>query len=380
MRILIYEPLADINKAPFFSNFATKLASEGHDVVIACEQRVIYTLQGKLTPKKVINCTSTICAYIATNKSIRYTCFRPPKKTFKDLSQKTLANKLNKIAVLRKAFYTPLLQEFNPELIYIWNGQAEHQQDFVMLAKNMGFNFNYIEHGWFPQKDYYYIDPEGVNARSSIAKNEPPAIDSAQQKELDQWLDSYTKPFQHIVEKPKQILVPLQVDTDTNITLHSPFKSMKLFIAYLEENIPAEFTVILRPHPLGEYAYPITSQQSNFIVDSTTELHQLIAESEYIIGINSTVLLEGLCFRKKIISLGKGIITTHKKELTLDGNHNIDTHLLHHLIFSAQQEINMQCNLLKAHKSAIRKVKAVTFNKASLFFFTMLRALLNVIS
>jgi hypothetical protein len=195
-----------------------------------------------------------------------------------------------------------------------------------MLAKNMGFKFNYIEHGWFPQKDYYYIDPEGVNARSSIAKNAPPQINKAQKDKLKKWLFNYTKKYHHIAEKPKQILVPLQVDTDTNITLHSPFKSMKEFINYLEKEIPDDYNVILRPHPLGEYDYPITSSKNNFTVDSGSNLNQLVAESKYIIGINSTVLLEGLCFKKDVIPLGYGILskkseiripTTENKEIFL---------------------------------------------------------------
>ncbi|MDI4652857.1 MULTISPECIES: hypothetical protein [Pseudoalteromonas] len=341
MRILIYEPLADMVKAPFFSSLGTQLASEGHDVIIACEQKVIYTLQGRLTEKGVINCTSTICAHIASNKSIRYTCFMPNNKAlYKNVSQHTLADKLNTIARYRNSFYSQLLNEFNPDLIYIWNGQAEHQQDFVILAKNLGFKFNYLELGWFPQKNHYYIDPIGVNANSSIANLKPYTLKKAEKDKLEQWVAEYTKPYSNIDTKKKQILVPLQVDTDTNITNHSPFSNMREFIEYLELAIPDTYTVIIRPHPLAQYAYSIKSQKPNFFFNTKVELYELIAQSEYIIGINSTVLLEGICFGKKVCALGEGIIPKRSLDNFLTKNENDDlSYLLYNLIFKYQKEI-----------------------------------------
>ncbi|WP_448546863.1 capsular polysaccharide export protein, LipB/KpsS family [Thalassotalea fusca] len=374
MRILIYEPLADMVKAPFFSNLGSQLASEGHDVIIACEQRVIYTLQGRLTEQGVINCTSTICAHIASNKSVRYTCFMPSKKLYKKVTRLNLAEKLNNIAKQRVKFYTQLFNEFEPELIYIWNGQAEHQQDFVVLAKNLGFRFNYLELGWFPQKNHYYIDPCGVNARSSMAKSMYTALAPNKKRELHQWLEGYRVPNRNTTEIKNTILVPLQVDSDSNISNHSPFKTMREFVSYLENNIPMRYQVVLRPHPKADYSYQFEIQKQNFSVDNTTPLVQLIAKSEFVVGINSTVLLESLVYNKKVVPLGHGIL----KKMSLKVSRGVISEwiargqvegLLYELVFNKQMPF--QLNIIQA--STIQQNKRIQLSKFNSLFIKVCR-------
>ena len=121
---------------------------------------------------------------------------------------------------------------------------------------------------------------------------------------------------------------------------------MQEFIRHLERTVPDKFQIIIRPHPLGRYDYPIASSRKNFSVDTKTPLHSLIVKSEFVVGINSTALLEALCFNKKVYAYGKGLFSssTAIKKLSINdqfvleagtNQESIDA-LLYNLVFRHQ--------------------------------------------
>lgn len=308
MKILIYEPLPDINRAPFIARLAVALQAQGHEVLLALEERLIYTLRGALTPQGVINCRGVICAFIASNRALRYIVLPASGHFYRQVTARNLEAKQRALSVERASHYRGLLDRWKPDLVIIWNGQAEHQRDFMdCLSGSGGCDTLFLECGWFPQRDYFYWDRDGVNARSSIAGRSPPELDDVQREQVRAWKRDYTAAYRDIAEQRKLILVPLQVDTDSNVTLHSPFASMAEFLQHLVAAVRPDYRVIVRPHPLASYPYDIDCGRSNFQVDRRTPLYELIAAAEYVIGINSTVLLEALAFEKKVLAFGRGI-------------------------------------------------------------------------
>ena len=308
MRILIYEALPDINRAPFIARLAGALQRQGHEVLLALEERLIYTLKGALTEQGVIDCRGVICAFIASNRALRYTVLPTAAHWYSGVTPSNLEAKLKELSSMRAAHFADLFDRFRPDLAMIWNGQAEHQQDFMAwLRAAGGCQTLFLEWGWFPQREFFYWDRDGVNARCSIARRPSPPLDDAQREQIRAWKSAYTEAYRTVVERRKQILVPLQVDTDTNVTLHSPFASMAEFLQHLAAAVRPDYDVIVRPHPMASYPYDIDCGRANFRVDRHSPLYELIAASEYVIGINSTVLLEALAFEKKVFAFGRGI-------------------------------------------------------------------------
>lgn len=187
----------------------------------------------------------------------------------------------------------------------------DYQEGFINLAKSFDpqQQFSFLESGWFPQKNTYYSDPQGVNAASSISRVTPAPLSSSQTSEIKKWKAEYRQSY----GAPKSCdngyyFVPLQLETDTNITLFSPFKSMKALLQWVIDNTDPARPIVVRPHPLSDIDYEEFNRINDRIhVDGNTPLQKLIAESHAVIGINSTVLLESLIFEKPTIALGQGI-------------------------------------------------------------------------
>lgn len=311
MRVLIYEPLPDMNRGPIVAQLAKTLLADGHDVLVVIEEKLIYTLLGKLSSQRVINCTLTWREHIGRHEKLSIYKLRTPPFIYTLVNRSNYQTRLKKIASLRTEQYDRLLKAFNPEKIFIWNGQHEHLQDFMEIAKrNNGHDFIYMECGWFPQKGTIYFDKKGVNAASSIAHEKNLEICGQQLQELETWrMQFLDNPDTKAPPQSRQnfIFLPLQVETDTNITLYSPFKSMQGFLDYVSRWIPEEFSLVVRPHPLSETDI---SAQSNprFLIDTQSPASELISASSMVIGINSTMLLESLMYKKQVIAFGDGFL------------------------------------------------------------------------
>lgn len=352
MRVLIYEPLPDMNRAPIIAQLAKTLMADGHEVLVVIEEKLIYTLLGKLTHQGVINCSRTWRRHIATDPKIKVCTLKTPPGLYWFVNASNFSDRLAKISELRKEHYSKLLTSFNPEKIFVWNGQHEHLQDFMMLSKQTHEGkFVYMECGWFPQKGTIYFDTEGVNAASSIAKLPTRTLTPSEHQQLQQWLASYT-PTSAEKMVPKLVFVPLQVDTDTNISVYSPFKNMQELILFLERWLPPEYSAVLRPHPLQRAENEPPQLRENFHIDSKTEIRALIDRSEIVIGINSTVLLEAIARGRPVICFGEGFLSKTNIELPFSQSVRNTMGNCQHMIYELA---------IKAQDSTASCLKATSF-------------------
>jgi acetyltransferase-like isoleucine patch superfamily enzyme len=196
--------------------------------------------------------------------------------------------------------------------ILIWNGEFPYQDEFLSCCKNKEVEEKiiFLEMGWFPQGESLYASTGGVNFKSTIKDCQLDTIRDEQRTILTEWLSRQYPHYNKCSVVAKTIFVPLQVDTDTTIRLYSPFKSMKAFVEFLDDWIPADYQIVVKLHPKAEYSYLFPAGRGRMRFVDSGDVADHLASAEYVVGINSTVLLEGLVAKKKVIAFGRGIYSS----------------------------------------------------------------------
>lgn len=193
----------------------------------------------------------------------------------------------------------------------VWNGKKFRQAIWVAAAKDLEREVIFFETG--PLPGYSAVDPIGVDYYSAA----PRELDFYRQYLCSEKHPVLTMPS---TVKPSSlpssyIFIPFQVIEDSNIYLHSPWiKDMRdLYekITMLSNDFPDTFFVI-KPHPACPEKYDdlfALSEQTEgrvrFVFDLPTTC--LVEHSEAVLTVNSTVGMEALMARKKVIVLGQAI-------------------------------------------------------------------------
>lgn len=180
-------------------------------------------------------------------------------------------------------------------VIMVWNGQSSAYDVLKPFAGK--FEFRFWELAWFPQSQYIYCDKQGVNGAASIVRSEPVPI-----------------AFREVALNPKRILLPLQLEQDTNIKDHSPFSTMSEFVSHLVNTIPADSSVeaiVIRSHPREPQLRDSLDFDDARICWDEDTLEESLRKADLIVGINSTLLLEALVFKKPVVAFGKNVYSGH---------------------------------------------------------------------
>lgn len=206
-------------------------------------------------------------------------------------------------------------KKFNPDWVFTWNGNSEGDIEIInQFGKD---KMVYAELGFFDHYETVFFDFNGVNGNSENLYEELSPFDESIYKKI------VKKHKKKRLKKGRYIFVPLQDESDTNITLHSPIKKMDEVLQYIQDNIAIDegVEVLFKKHPLAKCE---TKTRKDF-VEVTENVHHYLPYAEQIIGVNSTVLLEGLIYTKNVITLGKGITSRDFKE---NENKQFITHLI----------------------------------------------------
>lgn len=214
-----------------------------------------------------------------------------------------------------------LLKHARPDQLVIWNGHTGWVANILRhISRKQGMPRYFLERSVFP--DAVFIDPAGTNGDSELSRlsleelvrleaaaspRPPEAISTPRDedqiktlKESGPWKDAH-----------QLILVPLQVQSDTNILLYSPdCETMCDFVQQVYQSYSAPgVAFIVRPHPeevLSDLALPILP---GVYVDSSGNLETWMDAADLIVTINSTVGMQGLLKGKPVVALGHGIYT-----------------------------------------------------------------------
>ncbi|MBN1595814.1 glycosyltransferase, partial [candidate division FCPU426 bacterium] len=215
-----------------------------------------------------------------------------------------------------------VFQEHTYHYVFCWNYDAVLDR----VCKEKGCRVIYQELGMTRKPLLYQMDFEGLLWKSSLQRlygklKDQVSYDPAR---LDSFLrimkNKPLRPRQEIIrdlqldEKKPILLIPLQVEDDSNIVVGSPFKCMDDFIRFCLGGIRdiEEYNVIIKKHPVqADFALDpalsrkdIWQRQVRVLLNEIDNM-SLIKAADTIVTINSSAGFEGLCFGKKVMTLGK---------------------------------------------------------------------------
>ncbi|TQV61675.1 MAG: hypothetical protein FNT29_10915 [Halothiobacillaceae bacterium] len=213
-----------------------------------------------------------------------------------------------------------VLSDLRPAAVGVWNGQKFFSAVVALAARHLGIQVLYFENGVLPGTTT--VDPKGVNIANSVPRspslyrNHPlsekqAALPSlvARKPKVGKRLRSTTTAL-----PTKYVLVPFQVDTDTQVVIHSPWISNMRQFFYEMIHVSRlwhdrELHIVFREHPSSGRSYidlHNTAQampRVHFINDRP--LQEMIEHATAVVTINSTVGIEGLMLGRPVITLGE---------------------------------------------------------------------------
>lgn len=238
--------------------------------------------------------------------------------------------------------YSLLVDNLEPDLFFVWNGSTFWQRALAYVARKKGAACYFLERGLIPGT--FVVDPDGVNYSSSLAGTRWHLLEIAkptgeERARLEDFLFHAQQSNRTVVMHGKElgplparehlgipqgakvVLLPLQIETDSNILFHSPcYRTMPQVIADLQsglENVKDVFLVI-KPHPEDidrlEELTALCGPRCCLSIDLS--LSSLLGIADVVTTINSTVGLEALIKGKQVVALGRAIYT--EKGFTFD--------------------------------------------------------------
>lgn len=202
----------------------------------------------------------------------------------------------------------------------VWNGRNFRSANGLVL---------YCEHAWLPRWAYQ-ISPNGINADSHIApfKWDGKELDDDAQQALQRHLDAIRSggPTQYKYMQtniaPAEgmpdafLLVPLQMEWDTNIQRHVPvrYRHMQTLINDISRANPS-LPVVYKQHPADvrrgsrQLRLRLSRKQDQIWPHDKGNIHQILKSGHCkgIISLNSNVVHDGLVWGVPSITLGRNI-------------------------------------------------------------------------
>lgn len=185
--------------------------------------------------------------------------------------------------------------------IYLWNGTKDVFSPIKKRIKCLGLKFDFLECGFFPQRDYFYVDPMGINNERHLSTDTLEWVTADMFQKKEQLKHRF---FEHTGKVDEgYVFVPLQLANDSNVQCNSRFRQgMQEFIDFIEQQYP-EQRVIFKKHPKDPLNYQSIKGEFS-LLDSRT----LILGATCVHGINSTVLFEAALAGKKVIAEGQCLL------------------------------------------------------------------------
>lgn len=264
----------------------------------------------------------------------------------KAINQGGLAKKNTPMNVMIEKYKGPLINSFlerigqtaqtlGHNVHYCQASQFQIQPDTISIVWNgrhyrNANNIIYCEHGWLP-RDAYQISPSGINADSHIAPyvwngqaltdTDRAAvkahIESLKSEATSEHAQSYTSTLEPVAKDlPAEfLLVPLQIEQDTNIVHHAPrnLRKMQALIDLISKSNPP-FPVIFKQHPSDQRYNRHLRLRLRRNIDSLRphsqgNIHQILkcGRCKGIISLNSNVVHDGFLWDVPSIVLGRNI-------------------------------------------------------------------------
>lgn len=197
---------------------------------------------------------------------------------------------------VRYEYFKKLFSALGVDTVAVWNGQKPPYEAVVYAAKSLGLKIWYFENGALPGTTT--LDSSGVNACSSISRDPDhyPAMEARESFPCG------------ASKRPYTVFVPLQVESDTQLVVHSDWiKSNAELLAVVGRALadaPCEVRVVVRQHPLARTRAPSVD---GVVFDSDTPLRVQLGQADLVVTINSTVGLEAVQLGCSVVVLGDAL-------------------------------------------------------------------------
>lgn len=225
----------------------------------------------------------------------------------------------------------------NPvDLVSVWNGINLPVACAARVAKKLGKKTLFFENGYL--HDTTTVDPKGVNYQNSLVNktrafydeivleekllaklyNAVPAIRGLKTKWYQSLISTQPgNPPEAVILPDKFIFLPFQVQDDTQVLLYSPrIQSMRELVQCAVKGVKVynlnnhdDMWIVAKEHPSDFGRVDYSALKEEYKNDKIIFLRyyptpDLIARSQGIITLNSTVGIEALLQHKPVITLG----------------------------------------------------------------------------
>ena len=208
--------------------------------------------------------------------------------------------------------YFRFLSRQEPTTSIVWNGLKYRQQLWCLCCEQLGIQLRYMENGLL--SGFTTLDAKGVNFGNSLPR-EADFYRTYGASQTENPLDpaATTVPPSEKSLPERFVFVPLQVNGDSQIVCYSPWiQNMAHLVSVLIAALPAfqaaGLEVVVKPHPKCSTpnAKVLARLKTHGVtVVTDTDSKRLVAQSQAVLTINSTVGLEALAAGKKVIVLGQ---------------------------------------------------------------------------
>lgn len=182
--------------------------------------------------------------------------------------------------------------------VIIWNGMQFESPLCAALCERRGIPHCFVEQGLLPQKESFSVDLTGFCGRSFL--NRPLGwVNDQDRARLAS--ERATLQAQHPISDEGFVLVPLQVENDSQVLYYSPFPYMQDAIETIERMYPG-VPIVFRPHPKRSASAPkLLSGRSRVEYGGT--FMEWACRASAVVGLNSTCLMEAVVLGKPVNAL-----------------------------------------------------------------------------
>jgi hypothetical protein len=188
----------------------------------------------------------------------------------------------------------------------IWNGYQHTSMSVTKICELRGIPKCYIEWGMLPQSDNFFIDPLGFCGQSILCKD----LSWVDKKDMEALcLKREYMQKQYPRDDGGYVLVPLQIENDTQVLHNSPYNNMEEFVSHVESMYPNS-TIIVKPHPKSPTKRTFNRAHST----DEKDFLKLASNASVVVSISSTTLYESAILGVPVVALGEHPIRLNKKD------------------------------------------------------------------
>jgi hypothetical protein len=190
----------------------------------------------------------------------------------------------------------------------MWNGLHYNGPLITKICELRGIPSCYIEWGILPQVENFFVDPTGFCGRSILCRD----LSWVTKKDMDNMYEKRESlQKQYEINDRGYILVPLQIENDTQILYNSPYNNMEEFVSHVKYMYPNN-RIIVKNHPkTGNYRVfdgveTAEKEGASFL--------ELAAGASLVVSVTSSALYEAGVLGVPVLAVGDHPIRSNRKD------------------------------------------------------------------